>query len=125
MRFPSLDALAIRGRDVLVRFPLVLLAGVVAATAAIAASTDGASDNWARAALVAALGLPLFAALAFLAEAREWPRGRLLVLAVGGALALAAFYLVWPGVDEKHHAIRYFQLSAALHLLVAFLPFVG
>ena len=38
---------------------------------------------------------------------------------------LAGFYWVWPGLDRRHEAIRYFQLSAALHLGVAFLPFLG
>lgn len=125
MRFPSLDALAARGKQVLVRFPIVLLAGAAAAAAAIAASTDGASEVWTRVTLVAALGLPLFAALAFLAEAQGWPRGRRLIVVLAGGLGLAAFYTVWPGVEVKHHAVRYFQLSAALHLLVAFLPFLG
>lgn len=125
MRFPSLDALAGRGRDVLARFPYTLAAGAVAAAAAIAASMDAAPEYWLRITLVAALGLPFTVAVSLLAEVRRWPRVRTAAVMLTGALALAAFYAVWPGPEEKHHAIRYFQLSAALHLIVAFLPFVG
>ena len=125
IRFPSLYGLTVRGREVLARFPLVLLAGAVAAAAGIVATTDHASDDWARAAMVAALGLPLFTALAFVAEVRSWPRSRHLAVAALASAALVGFWFAWPGPDLKHHAIRYFQLSAALHLLVAFLPFVG
>ena len=125
MRFPSLSTLMMRAREVLVRFPFTLFAGVLAAACAIVASTHGASDAWARAAMVAALGLPLTFALTLLAELRGWSFGRVSLLMLGAVALLAGFFFAWPGIDEKHDAIRYFQLSAALHLAVAFLPFVG
>ncbi|HET7551818.1 MAG TPA: DUF4153 domain-containing protein [Gemmatimonadaceae bacterium] len=125
MRFPSLSTLAARAREVLARFPYTLLAGVVAAACAIVATTHGASDAWARAALVAALGLPLSFALALLGELHGWSSARLSLAMVAAAALLAGFFFAWPGLDAKHDAIRYFQLSAALHLAVAFLPFVG
>ena len=41
-------------------------------------------------------------------------------LDIAGSLAgIAVFFVFWPGLDRKHDAIRYFQLSAALHLGVA------
>ena len=125
MRFPSLSTLMTRAREVLVRFPFTLLAGVMAAVCAIIASTHGASDAWGRLALVAALGLPLSFALALLGELRGWSLGRVSLAMLGAAALLAGFFFAWPGLDEKHNAIRYFQLSAALHLSVAFLPFIG
>ncbi|HEX2219133.1 MAG TPA: DUF4153 domain-containing protein [Gemmatimonadales bacterium] len=125
MRFPSLDLLARHALAVLRRFPWTLAAGGVAAVAAILGSLRGADDVWGRLAFVAALGLPLTLALALLGEARGWSaRTRLLAL-LAGVLALVAFLVIWPGVDRRHDAIRYFQLSAALHLCVAFLPFLG
>ena len=42
---------------------------------------------------------------------------------LAGIGLLVLFYFAWPGPERKHEAIRYFQLSAGLHLLVAFLPF--
>ena len=125
MRFPSLASLAERATQVLRRFPWSLAAGTLAALAAIVATTKGADDAWARVAMVAALGLPVTIALTLLAEVRGWPGGRRVAVQVGGAAALAAFYLAWPGPDARHEAIRYAQLSAALHLGVAFVPFLG
>ena len=125
MRFPSLDTLATRARQVLARFPVTLAAGVAAAVFAIIASTTGADDLWARLAFVVALGLPLSFALTMFAELRAWPRSAMLLTMLAGAGTLAAFFTVWPGMEEKHDAIRYVQLSAAVHLAVAFLPFVG
>jgi hypothetical protein len=74
--------------------------------------------------MVAGLGLPLTVALTLFTERRGWPAGPKNGLLAAGIAALALFYRIWPGPDEAHHLIRYLQLSAGLHLLVAFLPFV-
>jgi hypothetical protein len=75
--------------------------------------------------MVSALGLPLSVALTLFAEERGWSPGRVALLNAGGVALLGLFYLVWPGPERKHEAIRYFQLNAGLHLLVAVLPFLG
>jgi hypothetical protein len=126
MRFPSIVTLAERGRDVFRRFPWTMSAGVVAAAAAITATTKaGDMEQWTRIAMVAGLALPLTIALTLLAEERGWTRGRAAALNLGALALLILFYLLWPGPERKHEAIRYFQLSAGLHLLVATLPFLG
>lgn len=125
MRFPSLDVLAREAYVVLRRFPWTLAAGALAAFAAIVGSMSGTGDAWERLAFVAALGLPLTIALTLLGEERDWSAGVRHLLVLAGALALAAFFLSWPGMDRRHDTIRYLQLSAALHLGVAFLPFLG
>jgi hypothetical protein len=125
MRFPSLHTLAARARHVLTRFPVTLATGVAAAVCAIIASTTGADDVWLRLTLVVALGLPLSVALALLAEVHRWRTRWRLLLMLAGAGALTAFFFVWPGMDEKHHAIRYVQLAVTLHLAVAVLPLIG
>jgi hypothetical protein len=127
MRFPSLAHLAGRAATVLRRFPWTLAAAVLAASAAITATaTHGSAvELWARVAFVAALGLPVTLALALLAEQRHWSDRLRITGHIAGGLGLAAFFFVWPGIDETPDAIRYFQLSAALHLAVAFLPFLG
>ena len=125
LRFPSLDLLARHATAVLRRFPWTLAVGAVAAAAAIIGSMRSTDDAWERLAFVAALGLPLTLALALVGEVRGWsPRAKHLAM-LTGILLLAAFFAVWPGVDRKHDAVRYFQLSAVLHLAVAFLPFLG
>jgi hypothetical protein len=126
MRFPSFVTLADRAREVGLRFPWTMAAGVLTATASILGTTrSGTQDSWVRVAAVAALGLPLTVALTLFAEERRWSRGHKAVLTAVGAALLVLFYLVWAGPDSKYEAVRYFQLSAGLHLLVATLPFWG
>jgi hypothetical protein len=127
MRFPSLTHLAGRAAAVLRRFPWTLAAGATAASVAITATTTHGSTEelWTRATFVAVLGVPVTLALALLAEYRHWPPRLRIPVLLAGVLALAAFFLVWPGIEDTPDAFRYFQLSAAVHLAVAFLPFVG
>jgi hypothetical protein len=125
MRFPSLALLAERAAQVLHRFPWTLAAGTLAAVTGIVATTKGADEVWARVAFVAALGLPVTIALTLLAEIRGWPRSLRVAVLLSSAAGLALFFLAWPGIEARHDRIRYFQLSAALHLGVAFLPFLG
>lgn len=126
MRFPSIDALATRAREVAARFPVPLLTGATATALTIASTYDGTDqDLLVRLAMVVMLGLPASFGIAVLAETRVWPNARHAVTILLLAVALAGFYLVWPGPDEKHHMIRYLQLSAALHLSAAFLPALG
>ncbi len=125
MRFPSLVTLAHRAGEVLRRFPWTLGLGMFTAASAIAATTHHANHDWARLAMVGALGLPLSVALTLFAEERGWPAPRAALLNAAGVILLGLFYLVWPGPERKHEAIRYFQLNAGLHLLVAVLPFIG
>jgi hypothetical protein len=126
MRFPSLMTLADLAREVMLRFPWTMAAGALAAIAAIMGTThSGSKDEWLRIAAVAALGLALTVALTLFAEERGWSSAGKTGLNAAGILLLVLFYLVWPGPDRKHEAIRYFQLSAGLHLLVATLPFLG
>ncbi len=124
MRLPSIVSLAEQSRYVLQRFPWTMAAATTSAIAAIVATTTSAEEEWARIAMVAALALPLTIALELVAEERGWSRTLAAGLNLAGIALLILFYFVWPGPDRKHEAIRYFQLSAGLHLLVAFLPFV-
>jgi hypothetical protein len=125
VRFPSLDLLARQALAVLRRFPWTLAVGALAAFSAIVGSLSGTDEAWERLAFVAALGLPLTIALTLLGETRGWSNGVRHLVVLGGVLALGAFFLTWPGIERRHDAIRYLQLSAALHLGVAFLPFLG
>ena len=125
MRFPSLTALADRATAVARRFPWTLAAAAVAATAAIIASKNQDDIFWVRATFVAALALPLTVALTLVAEVRRWQPLRRTGALLIGVLALVLFFRSWPTIDAPQHAIRYFQLAVALHLVVAFLPLLG
>ncbi|MEP6590333.1 MAG: DUF4153 domain-containing protein [Gemmatimonadota bacterium] len=125
MRFPSLSHLAFEARCTLLRFPWTLAAGAVAATCAIVASQNPEAEEWIRAAFVAALALPLTLALTLVAEGKLWaPVVRTGSLAAG-VLLLLLFLRDWGGIEHQPDTFRYLQLSAALHLTVAFLPFLG
>ena len=80
MRLPSFVTLAERVREVLVRFPWTMAAGVLAAIAAINGTTrsgsQGGHEEWLRIAAVAALGLALTVALTLFAEERGWSSAR-------------------------------------------------
>lgn len=127
MRFPALVPLATRALAVLRRFPWTLALALVAAAAAIQASRLAApkEEVWIRVALVAALGLPVTIALTLLAEARRWSAIRQSGVLLGSVIGLVAYYFTWRGFQTAAGAMHYFQLSTALHLSAAFLPFVG
>lgn len=125
MRFSSLTLLFARAAAVARRFPWTLSAGIIGAAAAVTAVDGTGTDAPARLAFVAALAIPTTLALTLLAERRHWPLAWRLFAPALGVLALGGFYAVWPGIDQKHAALRYFQLSAVVHLAVAFLPFAG
>lgn len=127
MRFPSLDVLVARAIVVLRRFPWTIAAGVLAAvTAIIASNAHGADeDEIARIAFVAILALPLTVALSLSGEVRRWSTAQRILSQVVGVAALVLFYFSWPGMNERADGIRYAQFSLALHLAVAFLPFVA
>ncbi len=124
LRLPSLGA-AIQGAGAtLWRFPLVIACAVAAATASILMGED-LGPPWLHGRLLAAasLGLPLFTAITIFGERLRALAARAAV-ALGGLAVLAAVYVSWERWAEPVQLARYIQLSAAFHLLVAFLPFV-
>jgi len=107
------------------RFPLVLLCAAAAVLAAILISEDlGSALLRDRLLAAATLGLPLLTAATLLGERWRSAAARIGLAVVALAL-LAAVHLSWNGWTERIRAIRYVQLSATFHLLVAFLPFAG
>lgn len=123
MRLPSLHRLASDGMASLRRFPIVLACACAAAAAAIVWLGDtGEREPAGRLAVALGLGIPLFLSLRLTDERRPdskiWDPARLLA-----ALALAGFYVAWDGWSEQVRFLRTLQLAAALHLLVAVLPF--
>jgi hypothetical protein len=125
MYLPTLGSLVDSARRTAQRFPLVLVASGVAAWVGIALIEDGDNTEYVRLLAAATLGLPLFLALALIAERR----GGRAALRWGGAAAgfavLALFWAQWPGWSDPVQAERYFQLSATFHFLVAFAPYAG
>ena len=123
MRLPSVQFVMAEARATVTRFPFVMFAALAAAVFGILLIDD--DQVWPRWFFPATLGLPLLLALALSAERRSWPAAHRALLGVGGLLVLLAVALLWPSWSENVAFTRWFQLSVAFHLLVAFLPFVG
>jgi len=107
------------------RFPFVLGAGVVASYAGMALVNRGESADYVRLLVSATLGLPLLFALTVLAERRGRAAAAWWAIPAAGVVALAVFWAAWPRWSSPVQMLRYAQLSAAFHLLVAFLPYAG
>jgi hypothetical protein len=108
------------------RFPMVLLAALVAGVTAAAAVKDGPGDpGWRNAAMAAALGIPLFLTIALVDERREpWRLPRLFrpLASVLGFLLLLVYGVTLPASIRAVDLYLYAQLTIGLHLLVAVLP---
>jgi len=129
MPLPSVEALAAAARRTLVRFPTVLLAALVTAVAGIVV-VEGAEaavedEFWYRFFGTAALAIPLLLAVDLLAERRRWKFAMRAGFWLVGTAGLAGFMIGWYGWSAPVAAARYITLSAAFHLLVAFVPFAG
>jgi hypothetical protein len=125
MAFPSIQRLASSARLTAARFPFVIAAAVVATVAGILNIEQPGHSIWERAEVSALLGFPLLIALTLWAERRGWGGRRSIGVGVVGALVLLLFFLLWPRWSQPAAWTRFFQLSVAFHLLVAFLPYAG
>jgi hypothetical protein len=123
VQLPSIQLVITEARAIAVRFPFVMFAALAAAVFGVLLVDD--ESLWQRWFFPSTLGIPLLLALALLAERRGWDMVLRALLGVGGLLVLLGFALLWPRWSETIAFTRWFQLSVALHLLVAFLPFVG
>ena len=122
MRLPSMaQVLGDAGRTG-ARFPLVILAAIVAAIGAVIAIGQREPVAAVRVMMSAQLGIPLLLALALTGERL----GRLtLPLSLGGVVLLVVHYLLTPDPGRAAAVVRFVQFNVVAHLLVAFLPHVG
>lgn len=129
MKLPSIVYILSEAGRAAVRFPLAIISAIVAAVCAIAA-IDGTDNEelLVRMLMVSQMGLPLFIALTLLAE-RLAENGRRpgvwLVSQIIGLAALAAYYPTIPSEMGTAVITRFIQLNIGLHLLVAFVPYLG
>ncbi len=125
MRLPSLVRLTGTALAAARRFPVAITAAVVAA-ALLIVIVEGTDpfELWLRGVLACALLVPLTLAIDVYAE-RPGRGRRRLPLGVGAVLGALLFFLASRGWGEDMLVPRFLQLFLAVHLLVAFLPFVG
>ena len=124
MKLPSIERLVAGAWATAQRFPLVLACGLIAAIAAMRAVEADTLDSL-RPLAAASLGLPLLTGLTLFAERRQFRALPHWALQAVGVVVLLLFYRAWPGWSEPMIGMRYFHLSATLHLLVAFVAYVG
>lgn len=125
MKLPSVEHLVARGRASATRFPLALAAAVVSAAAAVVAAGPGDDDPWIRLLAAASPGIPLFVAVRLLTERHRLSAAVTAALRTLGVALLATFYWRWSAWSGELAAIRYFHLSAGLHLAAAVVAYVG
>jgi hypothetical protein len=125
MRLVSVRYIVVEARGSFMRFPFVLLAAVAAAVCALVAVDRNDTDSWIKGILAAQLGIPLFFALATAGETFAWPQTRRLTLALAGIVALVAYYLSLSSWLSEVTVTRFVQFNVGLHLLVAFLAYLG
>ena len=128
LRLPSIDQITAGTRTAVVRFPGPALAAVLAIIAAFAwIGARGTKDEEAvRLLATALLALPLGVAGTVALE--RWVQrpltarwGGLLV----GALVIPLYWLGFPHWTEELQASRFLHLAILIHLVVAFVPFLG
>ncbi|UCH85111.1 MAG: DUF4153 domain-containing protein [Candidatus Latescibacterota bacterium] len=125
MRFPAFQNLRTAAFESFIRFPFVLLAGAVAAVAGMDMVSTDPDFTWVRVFLAAQLGIALFFAIAIAAEVYGWPRHLLYPVSLVAATALTGYGFIPSEKLIILTTTRHLQLTAGLHLLVAFVPFVA
>ncbi len=132
MRIPTLAGLTEGTRRVVARFPEVMLVALAAALFGHLAIRNETPrfDQWAPWVAAAALGSSAFFAVAIVTERlRPAGAGRFGAPRLAGSLLaiglLVVFALRWDGWSESIRFHRLVQTGVALHLFVAFGPFLG
>ncbi len=120
MRLPSAERLARDTVETVRRFPLPVLAALVASGILLRAIETG--DGLEPLAPVA-LGIPLFAALRLAGERGVLPRMAEALLSLGTLAGLAWLHRSWGDWGESLRLVRYAQLFAGAFLLLAVLPY--
>jgi len=128
MRLFSISTIGQKAADTLRRFPLPLIAALVAVIAMITVAHEEWSEHGShlaqRIAMASYLAMLLTISISLFAE--RFLQKRVLRIAISlFAMALAALYfLSLPETLEIANGIRFAVLAIALHLLVAFAPFI-
>ncbi len=106
------------------RFPLVLLCGVIAAIAAIYLAEGNYTEGpYGRLLLTAILGIPTLLAISLASEQQKWSARVGWVLRLAGLFFVGLYYFAIPREFPASHGIRYAILLAGGHFFVSISPF--
>jgi Domain of unknown function (DUF4153) len=128
MKLASISSLLDAARRIFARFPGTALSAILAATVAMGLiDQHPAPERSIHLLMVAALGIPLFTALRLFCEKSPWgrPLSRPWIPLAGGVAVLSLYWVILNHDPGASRYLRYFQISLALHLAVALVPFLG
>lgn len=130
MKFPSLKTLAENAINTFKRFPfeiLFALAGTIAATANIELTNiNRVGENWCiRIMIIGNLGLLLSLSATLYTESKKLKTDKkILIRLIAALIAICLLFIINPGIRQAD-SVRFFLLSLAFHLVVAFAAFTG
>ena len=128
MKRLSLHRLGEASERVVRRFPLVLVAAVLAAIFGILLAEAPGEERYLRQLMTAQLGIPLFLAVALASGRRThrpWPPAVTPLVYAAAVGVLLLFYLTRSPKLTEADLVLFVQLNVAFHLLVAVLPFAA
>ena len=131
MRLPSVKHVLQESWRTFARFPFAISSAALGSIVALLLVKSGRHEHEGflhNLLATAALGLPLFIALAVVGEKEKWRAPLGLFASCAGAALLALYYVSLPQdvfARPERDAIRFILLNLGLHALVAFAPFLG
>lgn len=132
MKLPSLNYLAQHAGHAFLRFPFSIICGFSGASIAIylAEKNDEIKNlfPYVNLLLTFGLGIPLFFCADVFSYAKEVTTQKKYLVRALAVVVLVAIYFSLPGFDSTQNTsvpyIRYTIYNVAIHLLVAFIPFI-
>ena len=132
MKFPSIDELANQAKSAFLRFPFAILMSALTALFAIILIEEGVDKSsqivFVHYMLTAALGIPLFVVIKLLSEKLNFSTTNYYISVSIGFVLLALVYISFPDQDIAVNYfipyVKYAIYNIAVHLMVAFMPFI-
>ncbi|MFC0513287.1 DUF4153 domain-containing protein [Mucilaginibacter angelicae] len=130
MKFLSLKNLVQSAVNTIKRYPFetfFALAGTIAATAKIELDNlNRVSENWCmRAIMIANLGFLLSLSATLYTQSKSWEAGKKILVKIAAAvIAMLLIFMINPPERQADYT-RFFLLSLAFHLMVAFAAFTN
>lgn len=128
MKLPSLESTLLKAKETFIRFPLPIIFSLWAAVVLfnlidLKGATEVESWSYAKVCLTLALAMPAFIAVQAFSESLQNKKWKWIAYVLAGGY----FIWFWSGLEEKpqeREIILFFVLAIAVHLLVAFSPFI-
>jgi hypothetical protein len=130
MKFPSIKNLAQSAANTVKRYPFEMffaLAGTIAAAAKIELNNlNRVSENWCmRTIMIANLGFLLSLSATLYTQSKNWQAGKKMMVKIAAVIVAVLLIFMINPPERQADYVRFFLLSLAFHLMVAFAAFTG